>query len=75
MSRTVTNSVENVQNAGLFNGKPAVLVILHPSPSANVIQTVDQVNAMLPRLRAALPPSIQLGGGAGSLAIHPRRAE
>ena len=56
----VTNSVENVNNAGLFNGKPAVLVILHPSPGANVIQTVDQVNAMLPRLRAALPPSIKI---------------
>jgi multidrug efflux pump len=57
---TITNSVENVDNAGLFNGKSAVLVILHPSPSANVIQTVDQVNAMLPRLRAALPASIHL---------------
>jgi len=57
---TVTNSVENVNNAGLFNGKPAVLVVLHPSPSANVIQTVDQVRAILPRLQAALPPSIQM---------------
>jgi multidrug efflux pump len=57
---SVTNSVENVNNAGLFNGKSAVLVVLHPSPSANVIQTVDQVRAMLPRLQAALPPSIQM---------------
>jgi len=57
---SVTNSVENVDNAGLFNGKSAVLVVLHPSPSANVIQTVDQVKAMLPRLQAALPPSIQM---------------
>jgi multidrug efflux pump len=56
----VFNSVENVNNAGLFNGKPAVLVVLHPSPSANVIQTVDQVRAILPRLQAALPPSIQM---------------
>ncbi len=56
----VTNSVENINNAGQFNGKPAVLVVLHPSPSANVIQTVDQVKAMLPRLQAALPPSIQM---------------
>ncbi|OYV33971.1 MAG: nodulation protein [Acidocella sp. 20-61-6] len=56
----VSNSVENVNNAGLFNGKRAVLVILHPSPSANVIQTVDEINAMLPRLAAALPPSIHM---------------
>jgi multidrug efflux pump len=58
---TVTDSVENVDNAGFYNGKPAVLVIIHPTPEANVIQTVDQINALLPRLRAALPPSIQIG--------------
>ncbi len=57
---TITNSVENVNNAGLFNGKPAVLVIIHPSPSANVIQTVDQIKALLPSLSAALPPSVHL---------------
>jgi multidrug efflux pump len=56
----VDNSVENLQNAGLYNGKPAVLVIIHPSPAANVIRTVDQLNALLPGLRAALPPSIKI---------------
>ncbi|MDE8343226.1 MAG: efflux RND transporter permease subunit, partial [Acidocella sp.] len=56
----VSNSVENVRNAGLFNGNHAVLVILHPTPSANVIQTVDQIKALLPRLEAALPPSIHM---------------
>jgi multidrug efflux pump len=58
---TISNSVENVQNAGYYNGKRAVLVIIQPSPSANVIQTVDQIKAMLPRLRAALPPAINYG--------------
>jgi multidrug efflux pump len=57
---TITNSVENIDNAGLFNGKPAVLVIIHPSPTANVIQTVDQIEALLPTLRAALPPSVHM---------------
>jgi multidrug efflux pump len=57
----VDNSVENLQNAGLYNGKSAVLVIIHPSPTANVIQTVDQLRALLPALRAALPPSIDYG--------------
>jgi multidrug efflux pump len=56
----VTNSVENVNNAGFFNGQSAVLVILHPSPSANVIKTVDQARALLPELRAALPPAINI---------------
>jgi multidrug efflux pump len=58
---TVTDSVENVDNAGFYNGKPAVLVIIRPTPEANVIQTVDQIKALLPRLRAALPPSIHIG--------------
>jgi multidrug efflux pump len=58
---TVSNSVENLRNAGLYNGKSAVLVIIHPSPEANVIKTVDQLKAMLPALRAALPPSISYG--------------
>ncbi len=57
---TVTNSVENVNNAGLYNGKPAVLVIIHPSPGANIIKTVDQIKETLPMLRAALPPSVQI---------------
>jgi multidrug efflux pump len=56
----VTNGVENVNNAGFTNGKSAVLVIVHPSPGANVIQTVDQANAMIPFLKASLPPSIHV---------------
>jgi multidrug efflux pump len=56
----VTNSVENIDNAGLFNGKPAVLVIVHPSPTANVIKTVDQIRALLPALEAALPPGVHV---------------
>ncbi|MBB5371805.1 multidrug efflux pump subunit AcrB [Acidocella aromatica] len=57
----VENSVENLQNAGYYNGKRAVLVIIHPSPTANVIRTVDKIKALLPQLRAALPPAINFG--------------
>jgi multidrug efflux pump len=56
----VTNGVENVNNAGFANGKNAVLVIVHPSPGANVIKTVDQAKAMIPFLEASLPPSIHV---------------
>ncbi len=57
---SVSDSVENLYNAGLFNGKAAVLVIVHSAPGANIIQTVDQIKAVLPQLRAALPPSIDI---------------
>jgi multidrug efflux pump len=57
----VTDSVENLQNAGYYNGKRAVLVIIHPSPDANIIKTVDAVKALLPQLRSALPPAVNIG--------------
>ena len=56
----VQDSVENTQNAGLANGKPAVLLIISRQPGANIIGTVDRVMAMLPQLQASIPPSIQL---------------
>ena len=57
----VDDSVENLQNAGFYNGKRGVLVIIRPSPTANIIRTVDQIKAKLPQLRAALPPAISFG--------------
>jgi multidrug efflux pump len=57
----VTDSVENLQNAGYYNGKRAVLVIIHPSPDANIIKTVDAIKALLPELRSALPPAVDIG--------------
>lgn len=56
----VINGVENTQNAGLYNGKPAVLVVIHAIPGANIIKTVDSIKAELPQLKAALPPSVQI---------------
>ncbi len=52
---TVTDAVENLRNAGLADGKPAILLMLYRQPSANVIATVDRVRALLPELAAALP--------------------
>ena len=60
MSREVQDSVENLRNAGLANGKPAVLVILFRQPGANIIDTVDSVKAALPQLQAAMPRDIDL---------------
>ena len=59
-SRTVMDSVEDIGAGGLANGKPAVLVIVFREPGANIIDTVDRVRALLPQLRASLPPAIDL---------------
>ncbi len=54
----VVDSVEDLRNLGLYNGHPAVLVILYRQPGANIIDTVDRVRALLPQLRASLPASV-----------------
>ena len=59
----VTDSVENLRNAGLANGKPAVLIILYRQPGANIISTVDLVKALLPQLRASISPAIDIALG------------
>ncbi|WP_332876873.1 efflux RND transporter permease subunit [Massilia sp. S19_KUP03_FR1] len=56
----VTNSVENINTLGLFNGEPAIIVLLTRQPGANIIETVDGVRALLPTLQAQLPPDIRL---------------
>jgi multidrug efflux pump len=56
----VDDSVENIRNLGLANGKPSVLVILYRQPGANIIDTVDRVTALLPELTASLPRDIDV---------------
>ena len=56
----VVDSVEDVHATGVFNGKPAILVIVFKTSTANVIQTVDNVKKMLPMLEASIPPAIQV---------------
>jgi multidrug efflux pump len=57
----VSDGVENLRNAGLANGKPAVLIILYRQPGANIISTVDLVKGLLPQLRASISPAIDIG--------------
>jgi multidrug efflux pump len=56
----VNDSVQDIRNAGLVNGKPAVMLILNRQPGANIIETVDQVKKLLPVLRASIPAAITL---------------
>jgi multidrug efflux pump len=56
----VLDSVEDLRNMGLSNGKPSVLLVLYRQPGANIISTVDRVRALLPELRASIPSSINL---------------
>jgi multidrug efflux pump len=57
---SVSDSVENIRNAGLANGKPSIIVVLYRSPNANIIDTVDRVLALLPQLKASISPAIDI---------------
>jgi hydrophobe/amphiphile efflux-1 (HAE1) family protein len=57
----VTEGIEDLRNTGYSNGKPAVLIGIGRQPGANIIETVDRVKALLPELRASMPPSVTLG--------------
>ena len=56
----VTDSVQDLRNAGSADGKPAVLVFLNRQPGANIIETVDRVRTTLPLLKASIPSAIDL---------------
>jgi len=57
---TVTDSVQDVRNAGMANAKPAILVLIRKLPEANIIDTVDRIRAEVPELNAIIPASIHL---------------
>jgi multidrug efflux pump len=54
------DSVEDIRTAGYVNGKPAVMVIVFRQPGANIIETVDGVRAVLPRVTAAISKAIDV---------------
>jgi multidrug efflux pump len=54
------DSVEDLRNAGYFNGKPSVSIMISRQPGANIIETVDRIFAILPQLKAAIPQSIDM---------------
>jgi multidrug efflux pump len=54
----VVDGVENSNLSAWMNRTPAVIVNIQRQPGANIIQVVDRVKALLPRLRATIPTSI-----------------
>jgi multidrug efflux pump len=65
----VQDSVEDIRVIGLAaqhstdpaaQGKPAVLIIIFRQPGANIIQTVDNVYALIPQLKSSISPAINI---------------
>ncbi len=56
----VVDSVTDLRNYGMANGKPAVLLIIFRQPNANIIEVVDSITALMPELQSTLPASVQV---------------
>ena len=56
----VSDGTEDLFTAGLADDKPAVLLVLFRSPGANIIETVDRVNEVMPQLQASLPAAVDM---------------
>ena len=56
----VTEGIEDLRNSGYANGKPAVAMGIGRQPGANIIETIERIKALLPELRASIPPSVNL---------------
>ncbi|MCX0500985.1 multidrug efflux RND transporter permease subunit MdtC [Erwinia billingiae] len=56
----VSDSVQDVRNAGMSNAKPAILLLIRKLPEANIIDTVDRIRAEVPELSNIIPASIHL---------------
>jgi HAE1 family hydrophobic/amphiphilic exporter-1 len=51
---------EDAKQAAWANGKRGVFLVVYKQPGANVIDTVDKIKALLPRLVAGIPPAIKI---------------
>ena len=54
------DSVENNNVAAWFNGARTITLSVYRQPGANTVAVVDSIKAMLPALRAAIPPSVNI---------------
>jgi HAE1 family hydrophobic/amphiphilic exporter-1 len=57
---SVISSYERVRGGAKFNGEPSLTIAITRQPGANVVKLVDNVKAVLPSVREALPPSVQI---------------
>ena len=56
----IVEDAENNRLAAWADRAPAVILNIHRQPGANVIQTVDRLQALLPRLQSTLPASVDM---------------
>jgi multidrug efflux pump len=56
----VVDGIENNEQSAWMNRTPAVIVNIQRQPGANIIDVVNRIKALLPKLRATIPPAIDI---------------
>jgi HAE1 family hydrophobic/amphiphilic exporter-1 len=56
----VIDSVADTHQSASFNNKAAVIVAIQRQPDANTIEVVKNIRALLPSIRAQIPPSVDI---------------
>jgi multidrug efflux pump len=56
----VVDGLENAKVSGFHNGTQAIVIDIRRQPGANVVQTVQNIRAELPRLRRIMPVGAKL---------------
>ncbi len=56
----VLDSVEDTRNYAWYNQQRAIMFQVMRQPGTNTVEVIDRINAIMPELRAALPPAISM---------------
>lgn len=56
----VKEAAENLYQAAWMNNEPAVILNIQRQPGTNVIEVVDRIKKLLPKLRDSLPSTIEV---------------
>jgi len=55
---TIIDGAEDTKKAAWVNTTPAIVINIQRQPGTNIIGVVDTVQALLPQIRASLPPGV-----------------
>jgi multidrug efflux pump len=56
----VEDGAQNIRAAGYLNGTPSITVIIFRQPGANIIDTVNRIDAQIPSIKASIPQGIEM---------------
>jgi len=57
---SVISSYERLRGGAKFNGEPSLTIAVSRQPGANVVKLVDEIRRVLPSVRDAMPPSVEI---------------